>query len=39
MAAILGVGTGQWFAHIALMNPTEVLGKETPFSVKAYLLK
>ena len=31
--------TGQWFAHVQLMNGTSVLGQQTPFKVIGYLLK
>ena len=31
--------SGQWFAHVQLMNSTKVLGKKTPFKVIGYLLK
>jgi hypothetical protein len=27
-----------WFAHVQLMNSAKVLGKETPFSLKAFLI-
>lgn len=33
------LGSGQWFAHVDLMNPKDVLGKNTPFNIKVYLLK
>ncbi len=35
------LGTGQWFAHVDLMNTTDtaISGKETPFNVETYLLK
>lgn len=35
------LGTGQWFAHVELMNPTDtaISGKETPFKVETYMLK
>ncbi len=28
-----------WFSHVQLMNPNDVLGKDTPFWLKTYLLK
>lgn len=33
------LGTGQWFAHVQLMNSTKVLGTETPFTLTGYLIK
>ena len=35
------LGTGQWFAHVDLMNRTDpkISGKETPFKVVTYMLK
>jgi hypothetical protein len=33
------VQRGQWFAHVALMNPGRVLGKRTSFSIKAFQLR
>lgn len=33
------VTKGQWFAHVRLMNADKVLGKETAFSIKAFVLK
>jgi hypothetical protein len=31
--------TGQWFAHVRLLNADKVLGQETPFSVRAYVMR
>jgi len=31
--------TGQWFAHVRLMNEKQVSGKETAFSVRAYTMR
>jgi hypothetical protein len=33
------LGGGQWFAHVALENPARVAGRETSFSVRAFLLR
>ncbi len=33
------LAAGQWFAHVALKNASEVAGKEAPFGVKAFLLR
>lgn len=31
--------TGQWFAHVRLLNEGAVLGKETAFAIRAYVLR
>lgn len=33
------ISSGQWFAHVRLMNPDQVVGQETSFSIKAFLFR
>lgn len=33
------LAAGQWFAHVRLLNAAAVLGKETAFSVRAYVMR
>ncbi len=30
---------GQWFAHIRLMNPNKVLGKQMSYATKGFVIK
>jgi hypothetical protein len=30
---------GQWFAHVRVLNPEQLLGQETPITLRAYVLR